>query len=260
MIDSPTPGPRLPHRKRLRFSPQLGMSSLSNTEMSTELEELKKENALLNDELQQLREEADSLEASTEEPVDMPSLVKERTTLQHTLTALQQELKLVQAETQKLRQKNGDSRDIKIPTTEDLAHELGILKREEQALTEQVKRAVSARKTELKAQTNERLQVITSEIETTEQNVKTLAETIDQMKIMRGDVNLSPKAPRLSDISPRKVQSIKDRISSVNREIITLEDKCHTLKRFVAMRSPERMRKIVVECEFMDSYLSLPRM
>lgn len=257
-----TPGPQVPQRRRLRFSPHLGSGTMSHTEMTAELEELKKENAQLEEELQHLREQADTLPESTDDDdrKEMEILIRQRTELSNTFSEMQKELRKIQADTQSLNMKNSRFPEVEVMTAEQLHQELWQLQREEAELTGKIKTAIAARKEELKGKARENMQAVLSEIAMSDQDVKGLTKTIEEMQSLRGGVAISPKVPKQTTDSPTRGQSMKDRISTVNHEVATLEDKCRTLKRFVAMRSPDRMRRILIENEITDMVLSIPRM
>lgn len=235
--------------------------------VSNELQNLKKENDILDAELQKLRTEYQNLEASNNRDAGN-KLMQERLEKERILASLNEEIQSIDKTIIEVKERAqmSPSRHKEIRERSDLENNLEILKREERCLKTRKAVKVEHRKDEIKTSTKRELASMNVQKRLIESDIQAFGSTIEKLRTILGHQCMSPRSSAKSGLgtprsaaksyrsTPTKHAQLHDRITAVNQEVSSLEHKCRALQHFVAIRSPERFRKIINTSECVDDF------
>lgn len=248
--------PDSPILRRRDPSPTLRKNSPIKKVTTDELDTLKRENDALEAQLEKLKMEYQNIESSKGASCSVTQLIEKRKELEATLASLNSEIQAIDKNTMEVKERIHSSparlRDLR--QRSDFETALEILKKEENALKIKKSVKLDQRKEEMKTATKRDFAMMTTQKKLIESDIESFRSTIKQLRSAIGTDCTSPRVNKSCMATPTKPWQLRDRISAVNHEVASLECKCRVLQEFVALRSPDRFKKIISAKEYADEY------
>jgi DNA repair exonuclease SbcCD ATPase subunit len=241
----------------IREQPSPRSQSPTNIVRGNQLKELQIENEALEQELQQLRLAYRSMDIFSDQKDRQltEELAQRRTLLEGLLIE-------IQSETEKIEQNIAKMRDatLKSRTSEEqfeLESRYSALCREEKKLQNDRQLKLESKKEQLKMETKKQLAQMNIQKKLIESDIQAFAGAIEHLRASGGDRMAIPLMSHRDIPTSAEREEVMMRLAEVARDVSGLERKCRTLQDFVALRSPERYDRIMVEKRRMPEAIDL---